>query len=177
VKKGAFFVIIVTFALTRRSRVIVNRFEQFYRQYSAALFSYLMRMTGEYALACDLMQEAFTRYLSRYGPDASNRPLLYKIARNLFFDHRRRARGRSEINEALLETEIDPEKSLLMKDSWQKVLGAMEQLSEDDREILLLVASGELSYREIGTVLGFTETNVKVRVHRARLRLKEQLGG
>ena len=135
-----------------------------------------MRMTGEYSLACDLVQEAFTRYLNRYGPEASSKPLLYKIARNLFFDHRRRARGKAEIREALLETETDPEKSLLMKDSWKQVLAAMQQLAEDDREILLLVAGGELSYREIGTVLGLSETNVKVRVHRARLRLKEQLG-
>lgn len=155
----------------------MNRFEQFYRQHSTALFSYLMRMTGEYALACDLMQEAFTRYLSRYGADASSKPLLYKIARNLFFDQRRRAKGKSNINEALLETASDPEENLLMKDRWKQVLKAMEQLGQDDREILLLVAGGELSYREIGTVLGLTEVNVKVRIHRARLRLKEQLGG
>ena len=63
-----------------------------------------------------------------------------------------------------------------MKDRWKQVLKAMEQIGEDDREILLLVAGGELSYREIGTVLGLTEVNVKVRIHRARLRLKELLG-
>jgi RNA polymerase sigma-70 factor (ECF subfamily) len=46
------------------------------------------------------------------------------------------------------------------------------QLSSGERDVLSLVASGDLNYREIGEMIGITEANVKVRVHRARVKLK-----
>ena len=52
------------------------------------------------------------------------------------------------------------------------MLAAIGQLRLVDRELIALVASGSLSYREIGKLLKISEANVKVKVHRARLRLK-----
>ena len=45
------------------------------------LFTYLMRMTGDYYLAGDIMQESFTRYLERYPKQVPNASLLFTIAR------------------------------------------------------------------------------------------------
>ena len=58
------------------------------------LFSYLMRMTGDYYLASDIMQESFTRYLECYPKQIPNASLLFTIARNAIFDHSR-TRGRN----------------------------------------------------------------------------------
>ena len=49
-----------------------------------------MRTTGDYQLSCDVMQESFTRFLARYGPDAPNGALLFAIARNTFLDETRK---------------------------------------------------------------------------------------
>ena len=45
------------------------------------LFAYLMRITGDYYLSGDIMQESFTRYLDRYGKQKQSAPVLFKIAR------------------------------------------------------------------------------------------------
>ena len=44
----------------------MNRYREFYKDHKDGLFNYLMRMTGDYELARDLMQESFTRYLEHY---------------------------------------------------------------------------------------------------------------
>ena len=57
----------------------------------------------------------------------------------------------------------------------EHVLAAIRQLAATDRELISLVATGDLTYREIGNILNLSEGNVKVKVHRARNRLKEIL--
>jgi RNA polymerase sigma factor (sigma-70 family) len=52
------------------------------------------------------------------------------------------------------------------------VLDAIGRLNPVDREHIALLAAETFTYREIGKLLGISEANVKVRVHRARLRLK-----
>ena len=53
------------------------------------------------------------------------------------------------------------------------MLDALQSLSLDDREVLNLVAGESVSYREIASILGTTENSIKVRVHRARKRLRK----
>jgi RNA polymerase sigma-70 factor (ECF subfamily) len=52
---------------------------------------------------------------------------------------------------------------------------AIKKLENAERDILSLVISGDLSYREIAMIAGITEANVKIKVHRARLNLKRIL--
>jgi len=47
-------------------------------------------MSGNYALASDLTQETFTKLLEKYDPQSHTSPLLYRVARNLFFDHQKK---------------------------------------------------------------------------------------
>jgi len=51
----------------------------------------------------------------------------------------------------------------------------MQKLKKDQRDLLALTVSSDLSYREIANIFGISETNVKVKVHRARTLLKEFL--
>jgi RNA polymerase sigma-70 factor (ECF subfamily) len=52
----------------------------------------------------------------------------------------------------------------------------MQMLKTDDREILsLATGDGNLSYQQIGEITGNTEANIKVRIHRARVKLREIL--
>ena len=56
------------------------------------LLAYLMRITGDYYLSSDIMQESFTRYLDRYGKRKQSAPLLFKIARNALLDYQRKSK-------------------------------------------------------------------------------------
>jgi RNA polymerase sigma-70 factor (ECF subfamily) len=56
------------------------------------------------------------------------------------------------------------------------VLAAMKHLEEDERDLISLVVSSDLSYREVAEVTGISEANVKVKIHRARKKLRNLMG-
>lgn len=140
------------------------------------LFSYLVRATGDYELSRDLLQESFVRFLAHYDGKGGTIPLLYAIAHNALVDHWRRARRISSLEHDVEDSSPDSSVRLLARERYRRVLDALAHLPQDEREILSLVATGDLSYSEIGRILGISEVSVKVKVHRARCRLKDILG-
>jgi RNA polymerase sigma-70 factor (ECF subfamily) len=155
----------------------VISFSEFYSSHRERLFGYLMRSTGDYHLSNDIMQESFKRYLERYGHEIRSAPLLYTIARNAFLDHTRKKRKDSPYEEDCGYEPANPEHHLMVREEYRGVLAALQKLESTEREILALVVSSDLSYREIASVTGITEANVKVKVHRARVKLKQILEG
>jgi RNA polymerase sigma-70 factor (ECF subfamily) len=133
-------------------------------------------MTGDYHLSGDIMQESFVRYFEHYGQEDTP-SLLYTIARNTFFDHIRKEKRSSLVESRQDESYVDHERVLIVRDEYRRVLSALQRLEEDERDILSLILSSDLSYREIATIAGISEANVKVKVHRARLKLKKMLEG
>ncbi|MBN2428006.1 MAG: RNA polymerase sigma factor [Deltaproteobacteria bacterium] len=153
----------------------MDNYRQFYEKHNARLFYYLLRMTGDYHLAGDIMQESFLRFFEHYRHIEEKTSLLYTIARNLVFDESRRKKPdktgvipENQSEDCLVESEHQ----VLIREEYRQMLGALQQLSSDDREVLALVAGGDCSYREIGRILDISESHVKVKVHRARLKLK-----
>lgn len=153
----------------------MESFEAFFTRHRERLFGYLMRLTGDYDLSRDLLQESFTRYLSSYANRDPNPTLLYTIARNALLDIRRR-QGRA------LHTDVeptapgdDPERRFLVREQYRQMLSALEKLKDTDRELLALAATGDLKYRQIAEILGISENGVKVRIHRSRVRLRQIL--
>ncbi len=119
------------------------------------------------------MQESFTRYLERYGKDSENAALLYTIGRNLIYDNARRQKRNSQLQSDRDNPVDDQEHHLMVRDQYRQVLSAMQKLEDDERDILALAVSSQLSYREISSIAGISEANVKVKVHRARAKLRK----
>jgi RNA polymerase sigma-70 factor (ECF subfamily) len=153
----------------------VDTFRSFFRTQRKKLFGYLMRLTGNYQLASDIMQESFTRYLEHYGPRTQNVSLLFTIARNLVWDNARKKTNNKELENDIEDVTFNPEEQLLVRESYRNVLSAMQKLKKSQRDLLALTVSSDLSYREIATILRISEANVKVKVHRARILLKKFL--
>jgi RNA polymerase sigma-70 factor (ECF subfamily) len=153
----------------------MDSFQTFYKQQKERFFGYLLRMTADFELARDLMQESFTRYLVKYGYDHPKAALLFTIGRNALLDHIRKKRQNSTLDQEPVDNTYNQEQIHLIKESYQQVLAAMELLPSDEREILSLVVSSDLNYKEIAAIIGITEANVKVKVHRARMKLKKRL--
>jgi RNA polymerase sigma-70 factor (ECF subfamily) len=150
----------------------VESFNSFYTAYKGRVFAYLLRMTGDYHLSGDLTQESFTRYLSRYGKNGYSRALLYTIARNAALDAIRKCREEAFGDNDDAACEDDPERQLIEKQAFYRMIAAIQKLKPVDRELISLLATETFSYKAIAKLLDISETNVKVRVHRARLRLK-----
>jgi RNA polymerase sigma-70 factor (ECF subfamily) len=134
-----------------------------------------MRSTGDYYTAGDILQESFTRYLEKYGEDGQNPALLYTIARNAVVDGHRRQGRDTALLDAQDQSRPNPETQMLVREDYRRVLAGMQELEPEEREILALVVSSGLPYREIARIAGTSEANVKVRVHRARVKLKKMM--
>ena len=141
------------------------------------LFAYLVRLTGNTDEAQDILQESIMRYMEHYRAEENPGALLFTIARNAVIDNRRRRLRIVPIDEDHRDSRTDQEHSLIVKDRYRKVLSSLNKLGEDERDILSMVLSSDLSYREIAAIHGMSVSNVKVKVHRARLRLKKIFEG
>jgi len=136
-----------------------------------------MRSTGDYHLSSDILQESFTRYLEKYGEEGLSPTLLYTIARHALIDgYRKKSFEAPPLDEqGLPHSNPNPETHLLVREDYRRVLAAMQKLAPEERDVLSLVISSDLSYREISKVTGTNEGNIKVRVHRARVKLKRMM--
>jgi RNA polymerase sigma-70 factor, ECF subfamily len=153
----------------------MSEYGLFYRNCRNRIFNYLMRLTGDYSLAGDIMQETFARHLKHYGEHNGEIPLLYGIARNLVTDEARRRSHEAAGEKRGEEPCLDQEHCLMVRSEYRRVLSALKLLGEEEREILALAADEDLSYRDIASLVGISEVNVKVKVHRARLKLRDKL--
>jgi RNA polymerase sigma-70 factor (ECF subfamily) len=153
----------------------VMDFHSLYEQYSADVHRFALYLCGDSALADDLTSEAFVRVWTAPGEIRlpTIKAFLFAIVRNLHRTglrgrHRSEALGQEPVSEA-----VSVEVQLAAKSELALVMRALTQLSEIDRAALLMRAQDDMSYEEIGGVLGLTPAAVRVRVHRARLRLAE----
>lgn len=150
-------------------------FGSFYLRHRGEIFHYLLRMTGDHALSEDLLQESFARFLDRYGKADPALALLYTIARNALIDHWKKKKPGTFAGVADRAGGANPEERFIAREEAQILLRALGALPEEERDLLSLAVTGNLSYREIAGMSGLSEGNVKVKIHRARRKLRELL--
>ena len=153
----------------------MDTYGAFYRENKDRLYAYLLRMTGEPQSALDLVQESFARYLGRYGRRERNKALLYTIARNAALDDFRKQKPVEFDVYTYQDSGADPEQRIIDQERFNRMMTAIAGMASLDQELISLVTTTDLTYREIGRVLKISEANVKVRVHRARTKLREHL--
>jgi RNA polymerase sigma-70 factor, ECF subfamily len=148
-------------------------FHSLYQRYAPQVRRFALFLCGEAALADDLTSETFVRAWTARGKirEATVKAYLFTIARNLYRDHLRRNRRNTELDETMPDTGPGPAERTEHKAELDAVLAALRQLSEVDRAALLMRVQEEMSYEEIADALDLQVTTVKVKVHRARLKL------
>jgi len=149
-----------------------------FERYHVALFRYLLRMTRNRAISEDLVQEVFFRvlkYAKTYDPDCSFARWLYGMAHNAYYDSRHKVRGEVAVS-LVPETrsgEPVPDEVLVHREDVQFLEEALQKLSEEKREVLVLSRYHGLRYEDIAVILGCEIGAVKVRVYRALRELRE----
>lgn len=121
------------------------------------------------------MQESFARLFQKYRPENFTPQLLYTIGRNLVLDSMRRRNRDAKLAETQIEAADSVERDLMVRDEYRRVLAAMRRLDPDERDLLSLAVSGGLRYREMALITQTSEANVKVKIHRARKKLRDLL--
>jgi RNA polymerase sigma factor (sigma-70 family) len=157
-----------------------SAFRQLYDRHAAAVHAYLSRRVGRHE-SDDLLSEVWFRaYRARHGYDgrsANARPWLYGIARNVMLEHWRRRLTAGTVPAALggLDPWPDVDARLDAQIALAHLRETLSRLSEDEREVLLLVVWEQLSPSEAAIALGIPPGTARSRLHRARTALREAL--
>ena len=148
-------------------------FRGFYDRTARTLRAYLARVTGDPALADDLLQDAYYRFLrarGEYDGEAHRRNALFRIATNLVYDSRRRARVSPLI--ASHDQDIADRKDAAgATERATDLRRAMAHLKPRERALLWLAYAQGSSHKEIAESLGLRTGSVKLLLFRARRRL------
>jgi RNA polymerase sigma factor (sigma-70 family) len=141
-----------------------------------ALRRYAYALTGDHALADDLVQDTLERALSRWllrRRDGDLRAWLFAIERNVFLGQLRQAKRRGphvNIDDApALPVRAHQETEIEARD----MMAALSQLPEEQRSLLLLVGVEDLTYQQSADILGIPLGTVMSRLSRARARLRD----
>lgn len=162
-----------------------SAFEQIVRRYQRPVLSLIARMTGDRALAEDLAQETFVkafRHLKRFDRSRRFSSWLFRIAHNTTLDTLRKVRPEVLALDGLRDG--DPQRELaaapLPDFVEQAALGAalnqaLQSLRPEYRAAIALRYDQDLSFDEIGHILGVPEVTARTYVHRARKELARSL--
>jgi RNA polymerase sigma-70 factor (ECF subfamily) len=147
-------------------------FLELYARTAAPLAGYLRRLTGNWAVADDLVQDTYVRLLHQArlpSTDDHQRNYVFRIATNLARDYFRRASRQVPID-AAVEPQ-SPAAPALVSDVWSQ----LALVSTRDRELLLLAYVEGMTHAEIAVVTGLVRASIRPLLFRARHRFAARL--
>lgn len=154
---------------------------QWYERYAQDVFAIIYLMIGDYQQAEDLTHDTFIKafkYMDTYRREANSKTWLIKIARNLAIDHFRKKRPIYMIKELFTNRPAEeplPGDLVAINESKRELWHSLQSLKRIHREIIILRKIQDFSTRETAEILGWTQSRVKVTLHRAMKELKSEL--
>lgn len=161
-----------------------SAFRSVYKECYPLLMKICYHVVYNLDIAQDLVQEAFERFYLKnmtFPSEEDAKYWLIRVAKNLALNHVRRNKREISMVEKVRQMPssgayvVDGVRELSDKETIKEVRAAIEQLPDNLRMVITLKEYGNLDYKAIGKILGISESNVKVRVHRARKKLEEIL--
>jgi RNA polymerase sigma-70 factor (ECF subfamily) len=170
-------------ALVRRGDELA--WESFVRHFQGRVFGLAYHYTAQAEDARDLTQDVFVRVyqnLALIPGEAGCLPWIIRIARNACIDHLRRRKARPPLWDLpaeelfdLRSTDQNPEEAHLEAVRKTMVHRALQELTDLNREVILLKEIQGLGLEEIAAILDVPVGTVKSRSNRARLELAQKL--
>lgn len=149
--------------------------ENLFRKYYNEALLYVFSFCHNRALAEDLVQEAYMRAIRSIDEEKDGFKFwLFKVCRNLYFDTLRKNKKIEGLvadmpsNESLVD-------DVIQKDEYRALYKAISLLKDDFREIVRLYYFDSMSVKEIASIVDESVDNVKIKLYRARLKLKDIL--
>ncbi|NKQ57744.1 sigma-70 family RNA polymerase sigma factor [Amycolatopsis sp. K13G38] len=160
-----------------------DAFEILYRRYARDVYAYAFSRSGNRFLAEDVTSEVFARALRSIGSLESRgkdvRAWLVTIARNLLIDQARSGRARyevyGEVPHGREQPAGDPADEIVRRARCARVRGALRDLTDDQRNCLLLRFFFDRTVAEAAALLDRDPASVRALQHRAVRRLRELL--
>lgn len=159
----------------------MQNIEEIYKEYSTSVYKYLFCLTQNKEISEDLTQETFAlavKDIKKFRGECKLSVWLCQIAKHLWYKELRKKNKNinvsfEEINENALYDEM-LEENLCAKEEKLKLFKDMQKLDERSREVMYLRMIGNLSYEEIGEILGKTSNWARVTFYRAKQKIREE---
>ena len=155
--------------------------EELYREYSTQVYKFIFSFCHNHLLAEEITQETFYRAIKsihRYDGSCKVYVWLCQIAKHLWYREYKRMRG--EISKSIedisdnLPSNENIERDIVASESKVEIFQMIQTLNKDTREVMYLRLTGELSFREIGEILGRNETWARVTFYRGKQKLVKE---
>ncbi|MBR4375842.1 MAG: RNA polymerase sigma factor [Spirochaetia bacterium] len=150
-------------------------FEKIYNEIFPIVIKVSYHITKDMDAAQDVCQDAFIKLYHRVEnfPGVEDAKFwLIRVVKNLSFNYLEHEKVKNRAFDKMKHipsfTDDTGEKQLLKKEAEEKVNQALEQLPENLKAPIILREFGGMNYKEIGAALGISESNVKIRIFRAR---------
>lgn len=151
--------------------------EELYREYSKIVYRFLLSLCRDAQLAEELTQETFLQAflsLERFDGSCKLSVWLCQIAWHLFYQHLRKTGREVPTEQSRIPESVaadNTERAAVTKLELMDVLKEVQKLPPQMREVIYLRVMGQLSFREIGEIVGKSENWARVTFYRG----KEQL--
>lgn len=153
--------------------IIVNKYEM-------TILKFIYNMLRNREASEDVAQEVFITVYNKlymYNSNYKFSNWILQIARNKCIDYIRKYKRVYESNlddvKDLTSAEMSPEQSAEYNETKDKVISFINELSDIDRQLILLRYTQELTFYDIGEILNMSESAVKRRYYKLRDRFKE----
>lgn len=157
----------------------MQNIEKIYEEYFETVNKYLFCLTHNKDISEELTQETFykaVKKINTYKGECKISVWLCQIAKNIWFDQCRKNRKFVDAKETdlLNVQELNTlEEQIISNDEKMSLYKKMQYLDERTREVMYLRVTGELSFKEIGTILNKTENWARVTFYRGKNQLRE----
>ncbi len=153
-------------------------FEKIYKQcYPMVLQMCLGYMKGDKDLANDLAQEVFINIwnaMDNFRSKSTYKTWVYRITVNTCLQYIRKEKNTKKVSIEKVEHALREESDNVISEQNQSLYNAIGALEEIDRLLIMMVLDGQ-DYENISEVMGIKPTNVRVKIHRIKKRLKKIL--
>lgn len=155
--------------------------EAIYQEYANLIYRFLYSHTHDAEWSQELMQETFLRAISsisRYDGSCKLSVWLCQIAKHILYQELRKRKWTEtvELTDYIPDhSATDGEANVLNQENKVEIFRAIHHLPELEREVMLYRITGELSFREIGLILGKSENWSRTTFYRAKQKVKKEL--
>ena len=154
-------------------------FQEVYNLYFRDVYRYAFTLCRNELIAEEITQETFYKALTKldqFDGKCKISVWLCQIAKNTYISMCRKAKHNERLAECKQPVDSDSVEDIYcQKEASYEICQAIHTLEEPFSEVLSLRLFGDLTYKQIGTMFGKTETWARVTYHRARLKIKEAL--
>lgn len=153
--------------------------EEIYKLYFNDVYKYLLSLSYDKMLAEDISQETFykaMKNISTFKGDCSIRVWLCQIAKNTFYSHKRKEKGRSvNIDDFEFPDVSNLERLVIHKEEAKQILNILEKMDDPYREVFNMRYFADMSFAAIGEIKSKSESWARVTYHRARKKIMEEI--